>query len=51
MEEHSLRIFEKRALRRVFQPKREKVTGGWKKVHNDELHNLYPSPNINWVIK
>jgi hypothetical protein len=39
-EEHRLRAFEKRVLRRVFGPKREEVTEGWKKLH-EELHNLY----------
>jgi hypothetical protein len=49
-EEHRLRIFEKRVLRRVFGPKRE-VDGSWRKLHNDELHSLYSSPNIVKVIK
>jgi hypothetical protein len=40
-EEHKLRVFENRALRRKFGPKRDEVTGGWKKLHNEELHNLY----------
>jgi uncharacterized membrane protein len=44
--EHRLRVFENRVLRRIFGPKRDKVTGGWRKLHNDELHNLYSSPNI-----
>jgi hypothetical protein len=38
-------------LRRIFGPKREEVAGGWRKLHNEELHNLYASPNIIWVIK
>jgi hypothetical protein len=33
-------------LRRIFGPQRDEVTGGWRKLHNEELHNLYPSPNI-----
>jgi hypothetical protein len=33
-------------LRRIFEPKREQVTGGWRKVHNEELHNVYCSPDI-----
>jgi hypothetical protein len=49
-EEHSLRIFEKKVLRRIFGPKREEV-GSWRKLHNDELHSLYSSPNIVRVIK
>jgi hypothetical protein len=42
-EEHRLRVFEKRVLRRIFGPKRDEVTGGLRKLHNEELHNLYPS--------
>jgi hypothetical protein len=38
-------------LRRIFGPKRDEVTGGWKKLHNDELHNLYSSPSIIRMIK
>jgi hypothetical protein len=49
-EEHRLRVFENRVLRRIFEPKREEV-GSWRKLHNDELHNLYSSPNIVRVIK
>jgi hypothetical protein len=45
-EEHRLRVFENRALRRIFGPKRDEVTGEWRKLHNEELHNLYSSPNI-----
>jgi hypothetical protein len=43
-EEHRLRVYENRALRRIFGPKREEVARGWKRFHNDELHNLYVSP-------
>jgi hypothetical protein len=49
-EEHRLRLFENRVLRRIFGPKRE-VDGSWRILHNDELHNLYSSPNIVRVIK
>jgi hypothetical protein len=42
----SLRVFENRVLRRMFGPKRDEVTGEWKKLHNEELHNLYSSPDI-----
>jgi hypothetical protein len=49
-EEHRLRVFENRVLRRIFGPKREE-DGSWRKLHNDELHNLYSSPNIVMVIK
>jgi hypothetical protein len=50
-EEHRLRVFENRVLRRIFGPKRFEVTGGWRKLHNEELHNLYSSPNIIRMIK
>jgi hypothetical protein len=49
-EEQGLGVFENRVLRRIFGPKREE-DGSWKKLHNDELHNLYSSPNIVRVIK
>jgi hypothetical protein len=45
-EEHRLRVFENRILRRIFGPKRVDVTGEWRKLHNEELHNLYLSPDI-----
>jgi hypothetical protein len=50
-DEHKLRVFENRVLRRIFGPKRDGVTGGWKKLHNEELHNLYSSPSIIRIIK
>jgi hypothetical protein len=50
-EEHRLRVFENRVLRRIFGPKRDEVTGGWRKLHNKELHGLYSSPSIVRVIK
>jgi hypothetical protein len=46
MGEHRLRVFENRVLRRIFGQKRDEVTGDWRKLHNEELHNLYSSPNI-----
>jgi hypothetical protein len=49
-EKHRLRVFEKRVLRRIFGPMREE-DGSWRKLHNDELHGLYSSPNIVRVIK
>jgi hypothetical protein len=45
-EEHRLRMFENRVLRRIFGPKRDEVTGEWSKLHNEELHNLYSSADI-----
>jgi hypothetical protein len=50
-EEHRLRVFENRVLRRIFGPKRDEVTGGWRKLHNEELHGVYSSPSIVRVIK
>jgi hypothetical protein len=48
--EHRLRVFENRVLRKIFGPKREE-DGSWRKLHNDELHSPYSSPNIVRVIK
>jgi hypothetical protein len=50
MEEHRLRVFKNRVLRKIFGPEREEV-GSWRKLHNDELHSVYSSPNIVRVIK
>jgi hypothetical protein len=44
-------VFENRVLRRIFGPKRDEVTGGWRKPHNEELHNLYSSLSIIRMIK
>jgi hypothetical protein len=44
-------VYENRVLRRIFGPKRDKVTGEWRKLHNEELNDLYFSPNVVWVIK
>jgi hypothetical protein len=45
-EEHRLRVLEKRVLRGIFGQKRDEMTGDWRKLHNEELHNLYSSPNL-----
>ena len=50
-EERRLRVFENRVLRRIFWPKRDEVTQEWSKLHNEELNDLYSSPNIVRVIK
>jgi hypothetical protein len=44
-------VFENRVLRRIFGPKRDGVAGGWRKLYNEELHNLYSSPSIIRIIK
>jgi hypothetical protein len=44
-------VYENRVLRRIYGPKREEVAGSWRRLHNEELHNLYASPNIIRVIK
>jgi hypothetical protein len=50
-EEHRLRVFENRVLRRPKLDQRDEVTGGWRKLHNEELHNLYSSSSIIKMIK
>jgi hypothetical protein len=50
-EEQRLRVFENGVLRRIFGPKRDKVTGEWRRVHNEVLNDLYSSSDIIWVIK
>jgi hypothetical protein len=50
-EEHKLRVFENRVLRRIFGTKRDRVMGGWRTLHNEELHNLYSSPSIIRIIR
>ena len=50
-EERKLRVFENMVLRRIFGPRRDEVTGEWWRLHNEELNDLYCSPNIVRVIK
>jgi hypothetical protein len=50
-EEYRLTVFEDRVLRRIFGPKRDEVTEDWRKLHNEELHNLYSWPNIIRMMK
>ena len=50
-EERKQRMFENMVLRRIFGPRREQVTGEWRRLHNEELNDLYSSPNIVRVIK
>jgi hypothetical protein len=50
-EEHRLRVFENKVLRRIFGPKRDEVTGRWKKLYNEELRDLYSSPRMIRIIK
>jgi hypothetical protein len=50
-EEHRLRMFENRVLRRIFGPKRDEVTREWRKLHNEELRDLYSSSSIIRIIK
>ena len=50
-EERKLRVFENRVLRRLFGPRRDEVTGDWRRLNNEELNDLYPSHNIVRVIK
>jgi hypothetical protein len=46
-----LKVFENRVLRRIFGPRRDEVTGGWRKLHNKELRDLYSSPSIIRMVK
>jgi hypothetical protein len=50
-EEHGLGVSENRVLRRIFGPKKEEVVGSWRRLHNEELYNLYTSKNIITMIK
>ena len=48
--EHRLRVFENEALRKIFGPKKDEITGEWRRLHNNELNAIYASPNIIRVI-
>jgi hypothetical protein len=50
-EESRARVFKNRVLRRIFEPKKDEVTGGWRNLHNEVFHNLYSSPSIIRMIK
>jgi hypothetical protein len=50
-EEHRLRMFENRVLRRIFGQGRDEVTGNWRNLYSEEVHNLYSSPNITNMIQ
>jgi hypothetical protein len=50
-EEHRQRAFENRVLRKIFRQKRDEIIGGYRKLHSEELHNLYASPNVIRMIK
>jgi hypothetical protein len=50
-EEHRLRVFDNKVLRRIFGLKRDEVMGGWRKLHNEELHDMYSLPSIIRMIK
>jgi hypothetical protein len=50
-EEDRLRVFEKRVLRKIFEPKKDEMTGEWRKLHNEELRDLYSSPSIIRIMK
>jgi hypothetical protein len=50
-EEHRLRVIENRVPRKIFGPKRDEVTGEWRRLHNEELYDLYSSQNVTRVIK
>jgi hypothetical protein len=51
LEEHKLRVFKNRLLRRIFGPRRDEVTEGWRGLHDKELRNLYSSPSIIRIVK
>jgi hypothetical protein len=50
-EEHGLRVFEDRVMRKILGPKRDKAAGEWRRLHNEEFYDLYSSPNVSRMIK
>jgi hypothetical protein len=50
LKSYGLRVSENRVVKRIFGPKRDEVTGGWRKLHNEELHNVHSSPSIIRII-
>jgi hypothetical protein len=50
-QEHRLKVLENKVMRRIFGPKRDEVSGGWRKLHSKELHDLYSSPSVIRIIK
>jgi len=50
-DEHKLRVFENKILRKIYGPKRDEMTGEWRRLHNDELYGLYDSPNVVKIMK
>jgi hypothetical protein len=50
-DEDTLRVFENRVLRRIFETKKDEVIGGWEKLRNEEFHKLYPSPSVIRMVK
>ena len=50
-DEHKLRVFENKGLRKIYGPKRDEMTGEWRRLHNEELHGLYDSPDVVRIMK
>jgi len=50
-DEHKLRVFENKVLRKIYRKKRDEMTGEWRRLHNEELHGLYDLPNVVKIMK